>query len=122
LVGIVYEAKQETGGILVCCEHGVITHDGSCDKYKIVAPRDATIPIPPELQAIPDIVLAGEYKPEKQKRILYSKLHEKQLGSTSPVKRGKGCKCKNGKCTKICRCKRRGNWCHRGCSCNGNCC
>jgi hypothetical protein len=28
---------------------------------------DATIPIPPELQAICDMVLAGAYKPEKQK-------------------------------------------------------
>ena len=79
MVGIVYEAKQETGGVLVCCEHGVISHDGSkgnywvpYDKYKIVAQRDATIPIPPELQAIRNIVLSGEYKSEKQKRISYS--------------------------------------------------
>ncbi len=78
LVGIVYEAKQEMGGILVCCEHGVITHDGSKvnywvpnDKYNIVAQRDATIPIPPELQAVHDMVLAGEYKPEKQKTEKY---------------------------------------------------
>jgi hypothetical protein len=70
-------------------------------KYKIVAQRDATIPIPPELQAICDIVLAGEYKYENQKRILYSQLHETQLDSTSPMKRGKGCKCKNGKCTDV---------------------
>jgi hypothetical protein len=37
------------------------------DKYNIVTQRDATIPIPPELQAIHDMVLAGAYKPEKQK-------------------------------------------------------
>ncbi len=67
LVGIVYEAKQETGGVLVCCEHGVISHDGSkgnywvpYDKYKIVSQRDATIPIPPELQAIRGMVMARE--------------------------------------------------------------
>jgi hypothetical protein len=67
LVGIVYEAKKETGGILVCCEHGVISHDGSkgnywvpYDKYKIVSQRDATIPIPPELQAIRGMVMARE--------------------------------------------------------------
>ena len=28
LVGIVYAAKEEIGGILVCCVHGVITHSG----------------------------------------------------------------------------------------------
>ncbi len=74
LVGIVYEAKQETGGVLVCCEHGVITHEGSkgkylvpYDKYKIVAQRDATIPTPPELQTIHDMVLAGKHKPENRK-------------------------------------------------------
>jgi hypothetical protein len=65
------------------------------EKYKTVAQRDVTIPIPPELQAIPDIVLAGEYKPEKQKRISYSKLHKKQINSISPIKRCKECKCKN---------------------------
>jgi hypothetical protein len=40
------------------------------------------------------MVLAGEYNPEKQKRMLSSKLHKKQLDSTNPMKRGKGCKCK----------------------------
>jgi hypothetical protein len=29
LLVIVYEMKESTGGILVCCEHGGITHDGS---------------------------------------------------------------------------------------------
>ena len=28
LVGIVYAVKEEIGGILVCCVHGVITHSG----------------------------------------------------------------------------------------------
>jgi hypothetical protein len=87
LIGIIYEAKQETRGVLVCfLEHGVITHDGSkgnywvpYEKYKIVAQRDAIIPIPPKLQAIHDMVLAGAYKPEKQKKTLYSKLHENNL-------------------------------------------
>jgi uncharacterized protein YbjQ (UPF0145 family) len=33
LLAIVYEMKESTGGILVCCEHGVITHDGSRKDY-----------------------------------------------------------------------------------------
>ena len=47
LVAIVYKSN-ETGGALICCEHGVITHNGSkkdffvpSDKYNIVADRDA---------------------------------------------------------------------------------
>ena len=46
LLGVVYAVKEETGGILVCCEHGVITHSGAkadywvpCDKYRIVAKK-----------------------------------------------------------------------------------
>jgi len=34
-ITIVYEMKESTGGILVCCEHGVITHDGSRKDYWI---------------------------------------------------------------------------------------
>ena len=33
LLAIVYEMKESTGGILVCCEHGVVTHDGSRKDY-----------------------------------------------------------------------------------------
>jgi hypothetical protein len=34
----------------------------------------------------------GNTSLKKPKRFLYSKLHEKQLDSMSPMKRGKGCK------------------------------
>ncbi len=33
LMAIVYEMNESTGGILVCCEHGVVTHDGSRKDY-----------------------------------------------------------------------------------------
>ena len=29
ILGNIYDFKPETGGILVCCEHAVITHDGA---------------------------------------------------------------------------------------------
>jgi len=51
LIAIVYEMKKNTGGILVCCEHGVITHDGSrkdywvpYDKYTVNARAQDTCP------------------------------------------------------------------------------
>jgi hypothetical protein len=33
LLAIVYEMKESTDGILVCSEHGVVTHDGSRNNY-----------------------------------------------------------------------------------------
>jgi len=57
LLAIVYEMKESTGGILVCCEHGFITHDGSrkdywvpYDKYTINARAQDTCPIEDTLQ------------------------------------------------------------------------
>jgi hypothetical protein len=33
LLGSVFDFKLETGGIMVCCEHGVITHNRSKGDY-----------------------------------------------------------------------------------------
>lgn len=127
LIGVVYAVKEETGGILVCCEHGVITHSGTkgdywvpYDKYRVVAKKDEEIPINNELTKLRDIVLNGKYDAGAQKRISYAKLHDIMIQSTSPVKRGKGCTCRRG-CKKSCGCKKNGYKCHSGCFCNGNC-
>jgi hypothetical protein len=127
LLGVVYAVMEGTGGILVCCEHGVITHSGTkadywvpYDKYSIKAKRDEIVPLPSGLQEVRDMVLAGKYNAEPQKRISYAKLHDKSIQSSSPVKRGKGCTCRNG-CKKSCGCKKNGYRCHSGCFCNGNC-
>ena len=65
LIAIVYAVKEETGGILVCCEHGVIGTNGDYwvpfDKYKIFAKKDAEMPLTPALEEIQRIVLSGEY-------------------------------------------------------------
>jgi hypothetical protein len=52
LFAIVYRFQENLGGILVCCEHGIITHDGSTkdywvpyDKYRVIAGNDSTFPI-----------------------------------------------------------------------------
>ena len=57
LLAIVFDFNPETGGIMVCCECGVITHNRGegeywvpYDKYKVSASRDATLPIASELQ------------------------------------------------------------------------
>ncbi len=68
LLAIVYEMKESTGGILVCCQHGVITHDGSrkdywvpYDKYTINATAQDTCPIEDALQSARNLVLEGRY-------------------------------------------------------------
>jgi len=128
LLAIVCEMKESTGGILVCCEHGVITHDGSrkyywvpYDKYTVNARAQDTCPIEDALQSVSNLVLEGRYISTDQRRISYSKYHEIEIGSSSPVKKGKGCSCKKV-CGKNCGCKKKGFRCHSGCFSNGNCC
>jgi hypothetical protein len=81
LLAIVYEMKKDTGGILVCCEHGVITHDVSrkdywvpYDKYDIKARAQDTCPIEEALQSVRNLVLEGKYNATDQQRISYSKV------------------------------------------------
>ena len=127
LIAIVYAVKEGTGGILVCCEHGVITHSGTkgdywvpYDKYKVMAAKDAQVPLTPAIEEVRKQVLAGAYNPAAQKRISYAKLHDLTIQSSSPIKRGKGCSCKK-ECKMGCGCKKFGYKCHSGCLCNGNC-
>jgi hypothetical protein len=127
LMGIVFDTKP-TGGIKVCCDHGIITHSGGpgvywvpVDKYVVRATPEEFIPIPDELATVRQLVLEGKFQELGVPTISYAKLHEIMLGATSPVKKRAGCKCKKGKCTKNCGCKRKGFRCHSGCTCNGNC-
>ena len=113
LIAIVYNVKK-TGGILVCCDHGVITHSGTnadywvpMDKYRIFARKEEGCPLRAELAAVCQMIFSGESDPKTCPRILYSKLHERSINATSLVKRGKGCKCKNGWCGKAYGCKKK---------------
>jgi len=128
LIAIVYDVNKNTGGILVCCEHGVITHSGKkanywvpTDKYVVVAKKDEYIPLTAALERVRNLVLRGEFEDKTCPRISYAKLHESCIGATSPIKRTKGCQCKGGMCTKACGCKKKRVTCHSGCSCLGNC-
>jgi hypothetical protein len=66
LLAIVYRFQENSGGILVCCEHGIITHDRTSNdywvpynKYRVIARNDTTFPIFDKLQAMRVKVLAG---------------------------------------------------------------
>ena len=117
----------ESGGVCVCCEHGVITNDGSkgpywvpYEKYSLACHKDASLPLPTDLQSVRTLVLAGTYDPKGQPCLYFAKYVDKDLDSSSPVKRSNGCECKKG-CTKACGCKKKGMRCHIGCTCNENC-
>jgi hypothetical protein len=91
------------------------------DKYRVIVQNDTTFPISNKLQAMHDKVLAGCFVDDKNTpRISFSKYVHIDLGTTSLVKKAKGCSCKKG-CNKGCGCKKRGLMCHSGCACNGNC-
>ncbi len=62
LIAIVYDVMP-TGGIHVCCKHGVITHDGSngdywagADLYSIKASAGMFIPLPDKLAKVRQMV------------------------------------------------------------------
>ena len=72
------------------------------DKYRIVARKSEGCPHPAELTSVHEIFLMGQFDPKPCPRIVYVKLHEMTIIATSPIKKGKGCKCKNGICGKAC--------------------
>ena len=113
LVAIVYEFNPRTGGIKTCCEHGVITHDGSqgvyvvaVDRYVLSAPAGTYIPLPEKLAEVRKKVEDGLFDERKSPRISYSKMHQRQINANSPIKKSKECGCKKGKCTKNCGCRK----------------
>jgi hypothetical protein len=127
-VAIVYGVNPRTGAVKVCCEHGVITHDGDkgdywvpADGYLVKAKAGSFFPLSHELEQVRKLVEDGMFTGKGCPRISYSKMHQQQIGAVSPLKKGKGCGCKNGKCGSSCGCRRKKQSCHSTCSCNGNC-
>ena len=125
LLAIVYKSNA-TGAALVCCEHGVVTHDGSkkeywvpSDKFVVVAGVDVTCVLTPALEELRDNIYHDKYDYDLQPRISYSKYHERVIGASSPCKR-RICSCKNG-CSKRCGCRQKKIECNSACGCSGNC-
>ncbi len=128
LVAIVYGVNPRTGAVKVCCEHGVITHNGEKDEYwvpadgyLVKAKAGSFFPLSNELEQVQKLVEDGMFTGVGCPRISYSKMHQQQIGANSPLKKAKGCGCKNGKGGSICGCRRKKQSCHSTCSCNGNC-
>jgi hypothetical protein len=125
LVCIVYK-YTETGSAIVCCESGVLTHDGSSkdyyvpsDKFKVNAGVGESAVIPKKLEKVREDIIKGVYDYEKMPRISYSKFHQECIEANSPCKRNV-CGCK-GVCSARCGCRRKGFDCTSTCGCSGNC-
>jgi len=68
LIGVVFDVKP-SGGVKVCCNHGIITHSGGpciywvpVDKYVVRAKPDEYIPLMDELYTVCCMVLEGRFK------------------------------------------------------------
>ncbi len=93
LLAIVYWFQEHSGSIMVCCEHGIVPHDGTkndywvpYDKYRVIARNDATFPISNNLQVMRDKLLAGSFINDRATpQISFSKYVNIDLGTTSPV-------------------------------------
>ena len=113
LIGVVFEVKP-TGGIKVCCDHGIITHSGGpgvywvpVDKYVVKARPDEYIPLPDKLDTVRNLVLEGRFNKKHFPTISYGMLHKINISAASPAKKAPGCKCKKGKCGKSCGCRKK---------------
>ena len=96
-------SQPRTGGVRVCCQHGVITHDGGkgdywvpADKYVIQAPVGTYLPLPSDLSDVRQMVEDGRFieREHKMPWISYSKMLQLQIDANSPIKKSKGCGCK----------------------------
>jgi hypothetical protein len=91
LLAVVYRFQENSGSIMVYCEHGIVTHDGTSydywvpyDKYRVIAQNDITFPISSNLQVMCDKVLEGCFVDDKSTpRISFSKYVDIDLGTTS---------------------------------------
>ena len=112
LLAIVYGFKPESGSVLVCCEHGVITHSGDklpywvpYERYSLSSARDQNLGLEDKLQEVRTQVLEGTWTPKGKQVLSYSRYVDTKIGAVSPVRRERGCRCKKG-CKSNCGCKR----------------
>ena len=130
IIGVVYQIKDVTGGVLVVTEHGILTNGTSKDKdfwipsdrYQLKYKPNEMSNITTALEKIKTSILNQSFDCSTFHRISIQKAHQLIIGASSPCKKS-GCKCKNGKCTRQCGCIRGKNprSCSSSCSCSGSC-
>ena len=131
IIGVVYQIKDVTGGVLVVTEHGILTNGTSkdtdfwipSDRYQLKYKPNEMSNITTALEKVKTSILKNQsFDCSTFDRISIQKAHQLIIGASSPCKKS-GCKCKNGKCTRQCGCIRGKNprSCSSSCSCSGSC-
>jgi hypothetical protein len=123
---VVFDVKAATGAILACCEIGVISQKNGhhfwvpSDRYGVTSASNENAVLTDTLNNIRNLILETTFDPATQQRVTLVQA-QKQFKGRSPSKRG-SCRCKEGRCTRLCGCKRNGRiTCSSSCSCSGNC-
>ena len=123
---VVYNVKENTGGILACCESGVVVQGQTkCDywipieRYRVTCRPDEFGTSTDKLSEIRRQVLDKSFSPSTRPRVTLTEAHKYETGR-SP-KRRRACKCKDGKYTGRCGCVSNNLLCSSSCSCGGNC-
>ena len=114
--------KEETGGVNVVCEQGIITTGNGRNVYYIPSDRyrvnkDNSV-LPKKLQEIRNDIVANKFDQSAHGRVTLQQAHSMMIGETDVNHK---CSCCKKKCTARCGCMRRGMPCNSGCGCSGNC-
>ena len=120
IIGVVGDFNEDSGGVRVICESGLIDYWIPFDEYVVRAKAQDLFPLPPEMNKVRADVISGDINLEEYPTVSLPKAHQEVVGASSPCLK-KACRCTGGKCVGTCGCKRARRHCHSGCSCNGNC-
>ena len=127
---VVFNTKEETGGIQVCSEGGIRCQNGKlfwipCDRYRVTSSADQSAVLTDGLTTIRNEILQHTFNVATKKKISLNQA-QKQFTGRSPRKKSV-CHCRGGRCGNRCGCTRRRNngnstrICSSACSCSGNC-
>ena len=97
VLGVVCEiSKSNTGGVQVVTEFGLIVSGGQKSSYFVPSDRyvvrDDDVVISEGLKLIRNLVLNGNFDPQKCKKITIQKAHAKMYGLSPGRKHGCNCK------------------------------
>jgi hypothetical protein len=132
VVGVVFGvSKNNRSTIKVVCESGILIKGGTKEprwfpvgSYGVNGSTgiDSEFPLSIKLQQIREEIRNGIFIPKNYPKITIQYAQEKESGRAMGDKPlSNGCKCKNGKCTRMCGCRKRKLFCGPKCICVGSC-
>lgn len=128
-VGVVFDWNEDTGDVQIVSSSGIISQGTRKtaywiprDRYKVMFKPDETGVLSNDLDDIRAKVVGGTFVQGDYPKVSLQTAHKATVGE-SPRGKTHGCRCKDGKCTASCGCRRPHKKvpCDSSCSCNGNC-